>query len=80
MDNLTHSLVGLAAAKAGLEKLSWRNTAVCASNAPDADIAVWRSVIVGRFFSTGAFTTQLLERLPWQYCPVDFLLADQSEL
>lgn len=41
MDNLTHSLVGLAASKAGLERLSPAATAVCiiASNAPDADIA-----------------------------------------
>ncbi|HEX8844490.1 MAG TPA: metal-dependent hydrolase [Pyrinomonadaceae bacterium] len=40
MDNLTHSLVGLAAAKAGLERLSPGATAVCvlAANAPDLDI------------------------------------------
>src|SRR5918998_1153671 len=40
MDNLTHSLVGLVAAKAGLERLSPGATAVCvlAANAPDADI------------------------------------------
>jgi inner membrane protein len=42
MDNLTHSLVGLAAAKAGLERLSPRVTALCvlAANAPDSDILV----------------------------------------
>src|ERR1700704_6782710 len=42
MDNLTHSLVGLAAAKAGLEKLSPRATTLCvlAANAPDSDVAV----------------------------------------
>lgn len=42
MDNLTHSLVGLAAAKAGLEKLSPASTALCliAANVPDSDIAV----------------------------------------
>jgi inner membrane protein len=42
MDNLTHSLVGLAAAKAGLERLSPRVTALCvlAANAPDSDIVV----------------------------------------
>ena len=42
MDNLTHSLVGLTAAKAGLEKLSPGATVLCilAANAPDADIAV----------------------------------------
>jgi inner membrane protein len=40
MDNLTHSLVGLVASKAGLERLSPATSAVCiiASNAPDSDI------------------------------------------
>lgn len=40
MDNLTHSLVGLVAAKAGLEKLSPGATTLCvlAANSPDADI------------------------------------------
>lgn len=48
MDNLTHSLMGLAAAKAGLERLSPGATAVCviAANAPDADIL---AVIGGRW-------------------------------
>lgn len=42
MDNLTHSLVGLAAAKAGLDRLSPYATTVCliAANLPDADIVV----------------------------------------
>lgn len=42
MDNLTHSLVGLAVAKSGLEKLSPGATTLCvlAANAPDADIVV----------------------------------------
>ena len=42
MENLTHSLVGLTAAKAGLERLSPGATAVCllAANAPDSDIVV----------------------------------------
>ncbi|MEP6635867.1 MAG: metal-dependent hydrolase [Acidobacteriota bacterium] len=42
MDNLTHSLAGLAAAKAGLERLSPGTTALCilAANAPDADVVV----------------------------------------
>jgi len=46
MDNLTHSLVGLAAAKAGLDKLSSRATLACilASNVPDSDIV---ALIVG---------------------------------
>lgn len=40
MDNLTHSLMGLTVAKAGLERLSPMATAVCVitANAPDADI------------------------------------------
>jgi Predicted membrane-bound metal-dependent hydrolases len=42
MDNLTHSLVGLTAAKAGLERLSPGATTLCvlAANAPDSDIIV----------------------------------------
>src|SRR5919112_5250167 len=42
MDNLTHSLVGLTAAKAGLEKLSPGATVLCllAANSPDSDIIV----------------------------------------
>ncbi len=48
MDNLTHSLVGLVAAKAGLEKLSPGATAVCilAANVPDSDIV---ALIGGRW-------------------------------
>src|SRR6266498_2084147 len=40
MDNLTHSLIGLAVAKAGLERLSPGATTLCvlAANSPDADI------------------------------------------
>lgn len=40
MDNLTHSLIGLTASKAGLERLSPGTTALCiiAANLPDADI------------------------------------------
>ncbi len=42
MDNLTHSLVGLTLAKAGLERLSPGATTLCvlAANAPDVDVAV----------------------------------------
>lgn len=49
MDNLTHTLVGLAAAKAGLERLSFGTTAVClvAANSPDVDIV---AVAGGRWF------------------------------
>lgn len=49
MDNLTHSVVGLVAAKAGLERLSPGATAVCvlAANGPDADVL---AVLGGRWF------------------------------
>jgi inner membrane protein len=42
VDNLTHSLVGLTAAKAGLEKLSPGATTLCvlAANSPDVDLVV----------------------------------------
>jgi inner membrane protein len=42
MDNLTHSLVGLTAARAGLERLSPGATMLCvlAANSPDADVIV----------------------------------------
>ena len=42
MDNLTHSLVGLVAAKAGLERTSPYATTLCvvAANAPDADLCL----------------------------------------
>jgi len=43
MDGLTHSLVGLASAKAGLERLSPYATASCilCANAPDIDVVVF---------------------------------------
>ncbi len=43
MDNLTHSLVGLFLARAGLKKFTPRGTAimVLAANAPDFDAVVW---------------------------------------
>ena len=49
MDNLTHSFVGLVAAKAGLERLSPGTTAVCvlAANAPDLDIL---ALLFGKWF------------------------------
>jgi inner membrane protein len=42
MDNLTHSLVGLTAARAGLERLSPGATAVCilAASSPDVDVVI----------------------------------------
>lgn len=48
MDNLTHSFIGLAASKAGLERLSPGTTVLCllAANAPDSDIV---TLIFGRW-------------------------------
>jgi inner membrane protein len=48
VDNFTHSLVGLAAAKAGLERVSPYATAVCvlAANLPDADLV---TLFAGRY-------------------------------
>jgi inner membrane protein len=48
MDNLTHSFIGLAASKAGLERLSPGTTWLCllATNAPDSDII---TLIFGRW-------------------------------
>src|SRR5258708_3314800 len=45
MDNITHSLVGLLLARAGLEKTTPRGTAmmVLAANAPDIDAIFWFS-------------------------------------
>lgn len=42
MDNLTHTLVGITAAKAGLERLSPGAATLCvvAANAPDADVII----------------------------------------
>lgn len=51
MDNLTHSLVGLTAAKAGLDKFSPGATTLCilAANSPDLDVLV--IVFKGRWVS-----------------------------
>src|SRR5881409_3564958 len=48
MDDLTHSLVGLTAAKAGLERLSPYTAAVCilSANAPDVDVV---TILGGRW-------------------------------
>ena len=59
MDNLTHSLVGLTASKAGLESLSPATSVVCilVANAPDVDLVSgifgdrWRAKIT----STGTY-------------------------
>lgn len=84
MDNLTHSLVGLTAAKAGLERLSPGATALCvlAANSPDADIVAlifggrWAFLQHHRGIShsiAGAFALALA--LPLIFYLVDLLLA-----
>lgn len=68
MDNLAHSLVGLAAAKAGLEKISPGATAVCilSANVPDIDFLAalsgdrWTVLHHHRGFSHSILGTLLL--------------------
>ncbi len=83
MDNLTHSLVGLAAAKAGLERLSPGATVACvlAANAPDLDIL---AVLGGKWFYlhhhrgiTHSFvgTLALALLIPCLFYAVDLLVA-----
>ena len=83
MDNLTHSLVGLAAAKAGLEKLSPGATTLCvlAANSPDADIVAlifgrWVFLQQHRGISHSIVGVCLLAlALPLIFCLGDALLA-----
>ena len=84
MDNLTHSLVGLAAAKAGLEKLSPGATAVCllAANAPDADVAIllfadrWTFLHYHRHITHSILGTLLLALLlPLIFWAGDYVIA-----
>lgn len=84
MDNLTHSLVGLAAAKAGLEKLSPGATAVCllAANAPDADVGVmlfadrWSFLHYHRHLTHSILGTLIIALvLPLIFWLIDRLLA-----
>ncbi len=83
MDNLTHSLVGLAAAKAGLDRLSPGATVACvlAANAPDLDIL---AVLGGKWFYvhhhrgiTHSFvgTLALALLIPCLFYAVDLLIA-----
>src|SRR6266542_2236083 len=79
MDNLTHSLIGLAVAKAGLERLSPGATTLCvlAANSPDADIVAlvfggrWAFLHHHRGIShsiAGAFAIALTVPLVLCYC------------
>lgn len=83
MDNLTHSLVGLAAAKAGLARTSPYATAVCvvAANLPDADILAalggeWNYLYHHRGVTHSIIGTFVLALLvPVAFYAGDFLVA-----
>jgi inner membrane protein len=88
MDNLTHSLVGLTAAKAGLEKLSPTATLVCilTANAPDVDIVYlltgdrWSFLAHHRGLThsiIGTLTLALL--IPLLFYLVDLLIATRTK-
>ncbi len=81
MDNLAHSLVGLAVSKAGLERLSPSTSAVCllAANAPDADIVTlvfgrWAYLHHHRGITHSIAGTLMLALL----IPILFLAADKT--
>jgi inner membrane protein len=80
MDNLTHSLVGLAAAKAGLEKLSPHTTALCivAANAPDLDVV---TLVFGDRWTTLKYHRGITHSIIGTLClaliiPIVFYLAE----
>lgn len=80
MDGLTHSLVGLAAAKAGLERLSPYTAAACtiAANAPDVDVVAavggrWAALHYHRGITHSVIGTIALGVL----IPTSFYLADK---
>lgn len=83
MDNLTHSLVGLTLAKAGLERLSPGATALCilAANSPDADILTlvggrWNYLQHHRGLTHSiAGAASLAVALPLVFCLVDWLIG-----
>lgn len=81
MDNLTHTLVGLAAAKAGLERLSPMATTVCvlAANAPDVDIV---AALGGKWFylhNHRGITHSIIGTLALAlFIPLSFYAIDQA--
>src|SRR5579883_1482403 len=83
MDNLTHTLVGMAAAKAGLERASPYAALMCvvAANAPDADIVTslagrWVYLEQHRGVSHSILGVAVLGfALPLIFCAFDFLFA-----
>ncbi len=79
MDNITHSLVGLLLARAGLEKTTPRGTAmmVLAANAPDIDAIFWFSGMQTylqwhRSYPHAFFFTPLVALLPMLLARVRF--------
>jgi inner membrane protein len=82
MDNLTHSLVGLAAAKAGLERLSPRTTVLCivAANAADLDVL---SLVSGDRWTTLKYHRGITHSIIGTVClafiiPIVFYLAEMA--
>jgi len=84
MDNLAHSLVGLAASKAGLEKFSPGATSVCilAANAPDLDFISaisgdrWMVLHYHRGVSHSILGTLLLAlAIPALFCVIDRVVS-----
>ena len=82
MDNLTHSLVGLAAAKAGLERLSPRTTVLCivAANAADLDVV---TLVFGDRWTTLKYHRGLTHSIIGTVClafiiPILFYLAEMA--
>jgi inner membrane protein len=80
MDNLTHSLVGLAAAKSGLERLSPRTPLLCivAANAADLDVL---SLVYGDRWTTLKYHRGITHSIIGTVClafiiPILFYLAE----
>ena len=80
MDNLTHSLVGLAAAKAGLERLTPRTTVLCvvAANAADLDVV---TLVFGDRWTTLKYHRGITHSIIGTVClafiiPIVFYLAE----
>jgi inner membrane protein len=80
MDNLTHSLVGLAAAKAGLERLSPRTAVLCivAANAADFDVI---TLVFGDRWTTLKYHRGITHSILGTVClafiiPIVFYLAE----
>lgn len=84
MDNLTHTLVGLAVSKAGLERLSPGTSSLCivAANAPDLDVITgifgdrWTALHYHRGITHSfAGTVVIALVLPLAFCSMEAIVA-----